>query len=133
MRPCRSVIVISAAGTPARRMRAQPIIAALVAFAVLFASIARVPGGMLSFDGGLVSYEICTSDGVQQISLPSDDPAPDTGCDFFAAQVAALLGAGPSPQMIDLRAGLIAGVQASLSNARIAAFEYPIRGPPRPS
>jgi hypothetical protein len=66
---------------------------------VFFAAVVRTPGAMLSSDQGVMTYVICTGTGTKTITVSMDaDEGPsgsenhDLGCDFFAAQIAALIG-----------------------------------------
>lgn len=84
----------------------KKILSACVVLSILFAGIARAPGTMLTLDHGVLTFEICTGTGIEIITVPVDgstasDDAPledhDLGCDFFSAQIAALLGDGSPP------------------------------------
>lgn len=114
----------------------QRAVAALLAFCILFATVVRVPGAMLSSHEGALTYEICTGDGVQIVLAPSNDSptenAPtDTGCEFFAAQIAALLKSAPDlPVYEAVYVRTVRPAIAGVFTDRGAAAHYLIRGPP---
>lgn len=75
-------------------MSGRTVIGLLLALTILVSAIFRPPGTMLVMDGGTLTYEICTGGETQTIEVALGDETPeeiDIGCDFFAAQIAALL------------------------------------------
>lgn len=112
----------------------KAILGTLIAFSLLFASVARAPGTMLSFDGDSITIEICTGAGVKTVILSADgtpvEPS-DVDCDFFATQIAALLSSAPPASL-----GLADTGPTQLFNIsnvavkRLTQQSHLIRGPP---
>ena len=110
------------------------LVGALVAFALLFAAVARAPGTMLTVEDGLVTFEICSGQGVRTVTLPVEGTDPknkDTGCEFFAAQIAALPFGADDP-VLALSTGMVAHrlPYRDIAYKRLAQNSYLTRGPP---
>jgi hypothetical protein len=74
-------------------MNWQNVMRLLLALTILVSVFLRPPGTMLVLDGGTISYEICTGGETEMVTVALDGDASekiDLGCDFFAAQIAAL-------------------------------------------
>lgn len=112
-------------------MTLKRLISALLVLFVLFATIARAPGVMLSAHEGILTFEICTGDGIQTISAPLEETPPQTDCEYFTAHIAALLGGAPDTQII--APAIYVAKWPLLQGADVqseAAFSHLIRGPP---
>lgn len=112
-------------------MKLQRLTSALLVLFVLFATVARAPGVMLSAHEGTLTFVICSGDGIETISAPSEETPPQTDCKFFAAQIAALLFGAPDTQ-IGARAFYVPKWPV-LQRAYVqsyAASAHLIRGPP---
>jgi hypothetical protein len=65
----------------------------LLALTVLVSVMIRPPGTMLALEGDKITYVLCTGAGMETVEVALDGGEPreiDLGCDFFAAQIAAL-------------------------------------------
>lgn len=65
----------------------------LLALTILVSAVLRPPGTMLVMQGDTITYTICASGDVKTVTVALDDQDSqeiDLGCDFFAAQIAAL-------------------------------------------
>lgn len=65
----------------------------LLALTILVSVMIRPPGTMLALEGDTISYVLCTGGGMETVEVALDGAEPreiDLGCDFFAAQIAAL-------------------------------------------
>lgn len=71
----------------------------LLALTILVSVFLRPPGTMLVLDGDKITYEICTGGEMDTVTivLGGDTQTEiDLGCDFFAAQIGALLFDAPT-------------------------------------
>ncbi|WP_298822020.1 hypothetical protein [uncultured Roseibium sp.] len=116
------------------RLMPKAILGTLIAFSLLFASVARAPGTMLSFDGDTITIEICTGTGVKTVTLSADGTPveqSDVDCDFFATQIAALLNGAPpvSLGLVDTGPTTLFSV-SNIALRRLTQQSHLIRGPP---
>ncbi|HCQ67464.1 MAG TPA: hypothetical protein DIU07_21030 [Rhodobacteraceae bacterium] len=74
-------------------MNGKALMRLILALTILVSVFLRPPGTMLVVDGDTVAYELCTADGIASVTVALDGDAKETldlGCEFFAAQIAAL-------------------------------------------
>lgn len=108
----------------------------LLILTLLVAAFIRPPGTMLGHDGERLTYVICTGDQIRTITVSAETGQEVLGnsgpeCDFFAAQIAALLadtGSGPV-----IRSGVILAAsqfQGDLFARQPARLRNAARAPP---
>lgn len=115
-------------------MIARTVIRLLLVLTILASAVLRPPGTMLVLDGGTISYEICSGGGIETVTLAVEGETQeeiDLGCDFFAAQIGALLFDTPhvAPMDADITR-LVALDNARLFFERARRSFNPPRAPP---
>ena len=118
-------------------MRGKDVMRLILALTVLVSVILRPPGTMLTLDGDTITYELCTAEGYVNLTVAVDGEAGETldlGCDFFAAQIAALPYALPDVVPVAFAVTRFSAPVTSQTNAGPADWRhYTPRAPPHVS
>ena len=88
-------------------MNGKIVIRLLLALTILVSVFLRPPGTMLVLDGDTITYEICSGSDMEPVTIALDGDTQeeiDLGCDFFAAQIGALLATTPYSVPTDAKA-----------------------------
>lgn len=115
-------------------MNGKYFIRLLLALTILVSVFLRPPGTMLVLDGDTITYELCSaSEGeTVTVALGGDTQEEiDLGCDFFAAQIGALLFDAPIIRPADTEATRLVSMSAThLHIEQISRKSNAPRAPP---
>ncbi len=115
-------------------MNRRNVIRAVLALTILVSVFLRPPGTMLVMDGDTITYEICTGGDMETVTITLDGETQqeiDLGCDFFAAQIGALLSGAPTIAPTDAEVTRLVSMSAiHLHIAQTAKTSNTPRAPP---
>lgn len=115
-------------------MNGKGVLRWFLALTMLVSVFLRPPGTMLVMDGDTITYELCTGGETMPVTVAlggDDQETIDLGCDFFAAQIAALPFLSPDVAPTDAEATQLAQpLVLSTPAAQIGWPSYSSRAPP---
>lgn len=106
----------------------------LLALTILVSVFLRPPGTMLVMQGDTITYILCSGSDVKTVTVALDDEESqeiDLGCDFFAAQIAALTVSAPDAAFSIVKLADLPAFEAEVT--AVASFpwsNYAPRAPP---